>query len=313
MTRNILYTTISTLISFISFTQNQSTENDKYGWVDFDNDLFFKTDRYYTNGIEFGYMDPIFKKSPFCVLLYKNREKTIYYSGVSITQEMYTPTNTDAKTLQTDDRPYAGTLYITQFADIRFPEKNRRIITSFSLGLIGPSALTEQTQTFIHRITPSSAPEGWHNQIQQSLLINYYAKAEQGITSKDNYLWMAEGSAEFGTYKTNLCLGTFIRFGRFNNYYNSLPVNKNTENWQLYGTLGFTTKMVIYDATLQGGFDNNLVETSYNIKRLVANGIIRLTASYKHYLIEGKTTLITQEFEGGEIHKYFTLTFGIGF
>ena len=123
--KNKFIHTLLVLLSFLtsSLAQDLRLEDKKYTWLDFDNDLFFKTDRYYTNGLTIGFIHPAIKKSPFRVLLYTKGKKTIQYGGVTLTQEMYTPINTDSQDQQPQDRPYAGTLFATQFADIRYPEK----------------------------------------------------------------------------------------------------------------------------------------------------------------------------------------------
>ena len=100
-------------ISYVGFCQEESLSCDTYAWIDFDNDLFFKTDRYYTNGVVLGFIHPVIKMSPFHVLLYTRGENMMYYSGLSITQEMYTPTDTDTKEFHAHDRPYTGTLFAT--------------------------------------------------------------------------------------------------------------------------------------------------------------------------------------------------------
>jgi lipid A 3-O-deacylase len=313
MLKNILFYIFLFCIPYVVFCQEDSLSCDTYAWIDFDNDLFFKTDRYYTNGVVLGFIHPVIKRSPFHVLWYTRGENMLYYSGLSITQEMYTPTDTDTKEFQAHDRPYAGTLFATQFADVRYPNKNRKIYTAFSLGVIGPGAGTQETQSFIHRITPSPDPMGWDNQVQNGLLINYTASFEQGIINKKAFLWAGDGFTDFGNYKTNVGVGTFLRFGKYNDYYLSLPVCKSVDDWQVYGQIGASSKFVMYDATLQGVFADNLIRNTYSIERLVGVGFAELTLAYKKYLLQGKVTLITPEFEGGGTHKYFSLSFGVGF
>jgi hypothetical protein len=38
---------------------------------------------------------------------------------------------------------------------------------SLILGFVGPVALAEPAQTFIHRLTGADEPQGWDNQLQQ--------------------------------------------------------------------------------------------------------------------------------------------------
>ncbi len=92
----------------------------------FENDLFNRTDRFYTNGIKLNWISPElkwfedlawFKKEGLpqqglnwfaSVLPYHKDESRQRNFSLSVGQMMYTPRNTVATTLIDDDRPYAG-------------------------------------------------------------------------------------------------------------------------------------------------------------------------------------------------------------
>lgn len=306
---------IAQCILLQSQVDSRTIMTDKYFWLSNDNDFYFKTDQYYTNGINIGTYHPVFQKLPTKYLLLSGNSKSINFSGISLTQEMYTPTNISISDVQYNDRPYSGSLYLSLFSDARNPLKKRRIYTQLSLGIYGSKSGAEQTQKAIHKITPSPQPEGWDNQLNNGLLINYQLEYEQALFEQKNIMIALVGKGNLGTYKTNAGIGTSFRIGKYNNYFTNLPVHKES-NWQLYGTFNSNIKYVLHDITLQGNyvFDNSQFSSIYQpIEKFVINTSIGLTTSFNQFLLEGKYNIISPEFQGGEVHKYFTLTLGIGF
>lgn len=127
------------------------------------------TDGYYTSGARASLLDlnakipePIYKIADLIPLIDLNDMTAITYS---VGQNIYTPSNIRIRERQPNDRPYAGWLYgsagLTTVTDNHIDE------VEMTLGMVGPAALGEQTQDFIHRhISDSPEPKGWSHQLK---------------------------------------------------------------------------------------------------------------------------------------------------
>jgi lipid A 3-O-deacylase len=139
-----------------------------------ENDLFFQTDKYYTNGVQLTVSERLDSRLDITKTVL---EKVCGIAGCGadideflfaqtrVGQLMYTPVKIRDPLPQPLDRPWAGLLYYA--ADYQFGSKDERVFTTISgqVGVIGPGALAEQTQTWIHKVTKNDLPKGWGNQI----------------------------------------------------------------------------------------------------------------------------------------------------
>ena len=126
----------------------------------FENDLFFSSDHDYTNGIALayttapdetpGWAGDVARALPFFAQGGEMR------SRYAIGQNMFTPRNLAAVNPPLTDRPYAGFLY-------------------GSMGVVGPSSLAKESQTFVHGIIADPKPMGWGTQLhdEPGLIIEY--------------------------------------------------------------------------------------------------------------------------------------------
>jgi hypothetical protein len=144
----------------------------------FENDVFgaLGDDHHYTQGLRFSYLsreDSVWdwvengaRKLPF----YPDggRMRATYAIG----QNLYTPEDISATELIEDDRPYAAWLY----AGVGLVADTRRSLDTveFSIGVVGPAALGEELQRWVHKIIDSPDPKGWHNQIGNELTIQLF-------------------------------------------------------------------------------------------------------------------------------------------
>ena len=127
----------------------------------FENDLFFKTDRDYTNGVEFSYTAPI-QDTPSILnrvtnalpfFSSKGKVRVTYSAGQSI----YTPSATGAVVPPPTQRPYAGFLY----AGIGLTDDTGTRLDQVSLqaGVTGPSSLASDTQILFTRSSARPKPK----------------------------------------------------------------------------------------------------------------------------------------------------------
>jgi lipid A 3-O-deacylase len=143
-----------------------------------ENDLWVgKTDHWYTNGVRVSWAsdgDPEYGVAEFITkvgktFLWGYQKPRMNYA---IGQTMYTPTDITVSTAQPNDRPWGGYLYFAAAAS-EFHERDFRR-NEMKVGVTGPYAYTEQTQTFVHRnLTKSPIPEGWHQQLKQRLGVQW--------------------------------------------------------------------------------------------------------------------------------------------
>lgn len=141
------------------------TENDKY---------FAGTDRHYTNGFKLlwlgetslhqshAFLQAVAKYIP---TLRGIEARQRYKVGVALTQEIFTPTNTDTTALQPNDRPYAGWLHASLIAQAQDKDGSVLRMVELSLGVVGPSALGEAAQNGWHDVINAPHALGWANQL----------------------------------------------------------------------------------------------------------------------------------------------------
>jgi len=133
----------------------------------FENDLFYGEDRNYTNGVRAAWLSPPSK--PFDLAIRAadlvpmfpadGKVRTTYAIG----QNMYTPPDITLSDPPAGSRPYAGWLYAS--LGVIAETGNQLDQLEFTLGIIGPGSLAQQTQKFIHRYSDSDQPRGWSTQI----------------------------------------------------------------------------------------------------------------------------------------------------
>lgn len=159
-------------------TAKARSEGDK-GTVSFvlENDLFYDTDRNYTNGVRLEWLSEPASAPDWAVN--GARQFPLFPDGgrvrvsYAIGQNMYTPADIALAAPPPDDRPYAGWLY----ASVGVIAENGRVLDQFqlTLGMVGPASLAEQTQKLVHSIVGAPEPQGWDSQLKNEpgLILSY--------------------------------------------------------------------------------------------------------------------------------------------
>lgn len=283
--------------------------------INFDNDILDNTDRFYTNGIRFDFISPVFQHFPLNLLMIPYWRSGMNYYGISLVQNMYTPSTTKTGGILFGDRPYAAYLYLKSFKITNdFLDKFRQT-SEIDIGIIGPSSLGDFVQKSFHKNVPTnSEPLGWEYQIQNDLVLNYNLIYEKGIVSGKNLEVNLTGTGALGTLYTNIGGGIMLRTGILNPYFENLGISKGStykENGlhriQILFSLKSNMKFVGYDATLEGGIFNKT--SSYTIgqnsvTRFVYQGSACLTFSYVGFGITIEQFLLSPEFHNGWWHKW---------
>ncbi|HCD32664.1 MAG TPA: hypothetical protein DER01_09670 [Phycisphaerales bacterium] len=95
--------------------------------------------------------------------------------GYVFGHNIYTQDNIANTVANPNDRPYAGWLYGGMFLQ-RSVEDREMDHIELNMGVIGPAALGEPIQKFVHQISDSPEPKGWDSQLHDEFGINFIYK-----------------------------------------------------------------------------------------------------------------------------------------
>lgn len=276
----------------------------------FDNDIFDYTDYYYTNGIGFELYHPAISASPVSRVL-PGLKNSINYYGLTLVQNMYTPLKLEELTVRIGDRPFAAYLTIGHQRISLSAYRHRRLQSEFVIGTIGPASLGNQAQDLIH----SNTPVGWVNQVKNDFVVNYSIRFDQGVYSGNGIELAVFAGGQGGTLYDNITAGFFLQLARANDRYVSIfqttekekPYRKRV---RYYFSLDIKNKLVVYDATLQGGMFNK--ESNYKldgnqVSHYVFTGTASVGLGLGRYSLEAEQVFLTPEFEGGRKHLWFRI------
>ncbi len=284
--------------SFIthSYSLYEKQERNVYSFLNviFDNDIFNNTDYYYTNGINIQYFSPFFSTSPISKLLVGLKNADLNYYGLSIKQNIYTPTNPDISEVIVGDRPFAA--FLTMGTKRASYDIKRKISLSseLNIGVLGPAALGGKVQSTIHNIEPV----GWENQIRNSLVVDYAVMLEKSIISSPHFETNLTAIVNVGTVFNKIEGGFYARTGSFIPVYRGLV---NSRTFQYWFFIRGGSCLVLHDATLQGGIfngDNIYTIHGSQLNRIVLNGSAGMALYYNGLGLEIENFYVSPEFKG---------------
>lgn len=142
--------------------------------VQMENDFFASSgDRYYTHGTQLSVLkntaSPAWldRVSDWVPLYEKGQQLNLV--NYTLGQKIFTPDDTDSTTVVEGDRPYAGYLYvgIAVLSQIQSTANmDHGNMFEITLGVVGPSAMSRQSQTNYHDLIGIDSPKGWDNQLE---------------------------------------------------------------------------------------------------------------------------------------------------
>jgi len=290
--------------------------------INFDNDILNNTDMYYTNGFRFDLILPLFQKFPLSRLMVPYWGTGINYYGISLIQNMYTPSTTKVGGIPEGDRPYAAYLCLGIFKITNDLVHRFRQSSELDIGVLGPSSFGEFVQKSFHNSTPTNnEPLGWEYQIQNDLVLNYAVTFEKGIVSRPHFELNLLGTGMLGTLYTHIEGGLHMRAGLINPYFCNLGLSKRAKtqemglkSTQVYFTLKSSGRLVGYDATLQGGMFNQsspYVIGSSEISRFMMESSAGLSLVHRGIRFDAEQFILSPEFHHGKWHLW--MHFGITF
>lgn len=195
----------------------------------FENDFFGGgTDRHFSHGTRIElYTDsiPLITKWADKLPWFDSRKESEREYGtlegratISLGQNIYTPENTYTTNLVTGERPYAGWLYMG-FGLMANQGAKRYDKLLLEVGVVGPSSLAQDVQTFWHSMFGLHVPEGWDHQLKNEPGIVLHYEQAYRFSSEDRFLTLEYDlvphiGGALGNVYTHGSIGYTVRLGR---------------------------------------------------------------------------------------------------
>ncbi len=198
-----------------------ASQAEEWRSISLDNDLFIGRDDGYTNGIYIaqhkigaGANTPSlgFLLRPFSRAIESDSDFAV--NTYTLGQTMVTPEDITQEVPDSNDIPYSGLLFFSN--TYIWGQENVADNFSFTIGVIGPASLAEQSQKLVHKIVDSDQPKGWDYQLKNELVFQF----DRGRIWRK---WLGENSQHtdlvfladlgIGTVETSVSSSAFLRFG----------------------------------------------------------------------------------------------------
>ncbi len=233
----------------------------------YENDLLAGTDRYYTSGVQAAwrsapYVPPSWlSEGPGIVLPSGGALRW----GLAAGQNIFTPDDTTLRNPDPTDRPYAGWLYGAISLSSTTPTAYGSI--ELQLGVVGPSALGEQTQNGVHDLLGVDRAYGWDYQLKDEPGVNLVLARQWRFNSDPVWDDIAVGfvpsiTASLGNVQTYASAGLMVRFGndlaadfgppRMRPSVSGSAFYEPVRRWGWYVFAGFDARAVAHDIFLDG-------------------------------------------------------------
>src|SRR3989338_1777039 len=288
------------------------------GTIRIENDLFANTDHNYTSGVAIKAVSRditgLLRADclPFPVRMHAQLIKSMnpeFWSDAEnpassqnvvakFGQSMYTPEDSSRTDLVSDDRPYAGLLYMGLSWNRRKhqPEADREMLDTreVTLGVIGPWSLAKQSQNVVHDAIGSPRFSGWQHQLKNEPAFQFALdrkfkgfRGSEAIVPGFSAETIPSLGVRLGNIETSATLGIEGRIGwNLPNDFGSYPIKPGAENRApsaatIHGRPGapiaatsklrpgvhffgiLEAKLVAYDFSLDG----NLFRSSHSVTR----------------------------------------------
>ncbi|MGF1692245.1 lipid A deacylase LpxR family protein [Photobacterium kagoshimensis] len=239
----IAMTTLFTSALVVNVHAANTTTPHTFSSISFsmENDGIVQNDQNYTNGIFLNYSSAVTSElannAPFPIATLANwlplNNRAWQGWRIKLGQQMWTPSDITIEKPQPNERPYAGLLFLD--TGIFQYTANQADKFTLRLGTVGPNALAESAQKFVHSITPSKEPKGWAYQIENELVANANYEGHRLVNrfssfNDKQWEWSAVGRLDAGNYRSEAAFGSVIRWG-----------NQLSET---FGSIGFTPNQI---------------------------------------------------------------------
>ena len=282
------------------------------------------TDEQYTNGTAFSAAGwaPLADDIGSWMPLADHFDDPQYRLGFIVALQIYTPDDLATTELITDDRPYAGYLYLGSWWQRSDDRTMDRIELDF--GTIGPASGAEGAQKWIHDLIGDPEPMGWGNQLGNE--IQFDAKLQRkwrfNLYEADNDFAVQvipNAALTLGTAHRNVGGDVTLRagwgipndFGASRIAEPSVPIDTWRDDFGFYGYVRAGGAWVQHDVMLDG----NNWRDSYSITKEPLVGEIQagvVVRVYRYFQFGYSQTFVSPQFQDqGDGHSYGAYTFGV--
>ena len=211
-----------------------------------ENDVFNSTDSGYTSGVNFSWVSANLQNylSDPCLPHWVRQFNQLFESvhpragtsrnmAITAGQLMYTPQDRTRTDVITTDRPYAAWLYLGLGYNAR--SDRRMDAVEINLGVVGPAALGQPSQNFIHDLRGAPRFNGWDNQLKNELGVQIVAEREKRMweykkSTGPQYDAIVHYGVSLGNVRTYLNTGFALRIGsRIPNDFGTSPIRPGGE------------------------------------------------------------------------------------
>lgn len=283
----------------------KNINSDSYFRLNYENDVFSATDKYYTQGIHLELVAPWVKRFPVSKLLLRPKWGYTRY-GIGLEHNGYTPSSISKDFILYDDRPFTACLMLKTFQISIDSIHRQRFSIALSAGVIGPAAGGAEMQTSIHKWLNNITPHGWKYQLHNDVILNYQADYEKQIYSYGKLFSLdADAVARLGTLSDQATLGITMMIGHFDSPYSSETATKN--NFRIYAYEHPAFNFIGYDATLQGGLFNHSsphTVAAQDISRVTFQNRFGFVVVYRRLYLEYFQSVLSPDFNNGRMHVW---------
>jgi len=303
---------------------------DNYLSFSYENDLIGDgTDKYYTSGVRLTYYN-MNTVVPDVVADVAEAIPDFDINGTTSTfftlgQNLYSPSVITDPNERPNDRPYAAWLYGS--LGLSTVTGDHADDVELTLGVVGPEALGEQTQKFIHtHITGSPTPRGWEHQLdfEPGVILSWQRRWPRGpngdwsVDFGDNFRLNAEPNVNvsLGNIHTYAGTGLMLTFGPYQDTLQDTPprvkpamsgsgfFNVPDQDWSWYTFAGADARIIGRNIFLDGNtFDNS--SPSVDKKYIVGDLVAGVAFTLNNYRLSYTANYRTKEFDGQDEDTVF--------
>lgn len=244
--------------------------------MEIENDLFYHTDKMYTHGTRITY-----------------EYNKLYWS---LGQNIYTPSDIANNNPITNDRPYAGTLYLslggTKYNVLDMKDVFYQL--EIAVGVVGKYSCVHNTQNLIHKLTDSEPPNGWDYQSDDKILLQTHCKFYGRMLSTKYICCGFYVFNDVGTVIADVGLGGNIMIGYNIPLILNKPITSKYSNFSIYTFVDCLEKHVFYNTLLDSKYTDI---TTVKFVRDIRSGI---GLQYKNIEVRYSCCVKTKEFKEQE-------------
>lgn len=187
----------------------------------YDNDLVFGTDQFYTSGVNIFYSRLISKGSDFYAKFNSKKSDTLkVITRYQYGHKIITGEDIDNREIVPNDQPYAGWHYL-KFHLINFPAQNSRNQYSITLGYVGEGSGIGNFHKWWHNWLNIESPKGWQYEIANEPVLNLQYQRMYYMEPLRNVGFSTESTFEVGNGMNRASQSVLAKYGRSGRLVNS--------------------------------------------------------------------------------------------